>query len=92
MVTDFQALSLQGTLAFARLAIALLFLGNLAIWVGTGSPASHLGMCAAIICAGASYVSQSAATHSLVKLALAMQLVAILFALWSIWLLLVWKP
>jgi hypothetical protein len=86
MLTDFQALSLQGTLAFARLTIALLFIANLAVWwTGTQQELSMAGLCSAILCAAAAYCSQSCATHGLVKMALALQVGALIAALWAFW-------
>lgn len=86
MLTDFQALSLQGTLAFARLTIALLFVANLAVyWGGVQQELAMQGLCAAILSAAAAYCSQSCATHGLVRIALVLQLGALASALWSFW-------
>jgi hypothetical protein len=93
MLDDFEALSIEGTLAFARLTILLLFLANLVVfWTGVGQETALHGMCAAIVCAGCSYVSQQSYTAARFGLGYAFQLLAIAAAVVSFWCLLAWAP
>lgn len=67
---DWYIESFKGTLAFARLAIVLLFLACLLGEV-------QLGVCAAILCAASSYASQTFFTQDSLKGGYLFQLVAL---------------